>query len=239
MRISFCGDDDSDDDSESDLEELCIPPKAPPAPAFELLDSPHPDLKVALLRNFFSQEEIARTHGVGTHEFVKTIDDRDDDLVYKHHVWRIEKQLKDMALPIYERLMDTAVSLDAELWKGMRGSDVVFPEIEYIVYDVKALGEPGTISPHCDNLSQVTMVIMLSPSSDYIGGVNFFESSTDDSEDRMVKLNMGDAVFFYGDKCSHWITPVTKGRRVILQMELSRGVEHCMVWKKIFGGLFG
>ena len=29
----------------------------------------------------------------------------------------------------------------------------------------------------------------------------------------------GDAVFFYGDQCEHWISPVTSGRRIILQME--------------------
>lgn len=29
---------------------------------------------------------------------------------------------------------------------------------------------------------------------------------------------LGDAVFFYGDQCMHWISPVVSGRRAILQM---------------------
>lgn len=29
---------------------------------------------------------------------------------------------------------------------------------------------------------------------------------------------LGDAVFFYGDQCMHWISPVVSGRRTILQM---------------------
>eukprot|EP00930_Biecheleria_cincta_P027862 TRINITY_DN1948_c0_g1_i3.p2 TRINITY_DN1948_c0_g1~~TRINITY_DN1948_c0_g1_i3.p2 ORF type:complete len:130 (+),score=23.30 TRINITY_DN1948_c0_g1_i3:108-497(+) len=102
--------------------------------------------------------------------------------------------------------------------------ETYFPEIEYIVYDVKQLGEPGTIEPHTDNQSQVSMVILLSDPREFAGGQNFFESGAGNKQDsRSVKLQLGDAVFFYGDKCEHWISPVTAGRRIILQMEISRG----------------
>eukprot|EP00930_Biecheleria_cincta_P027860 TRINITY_DN1948_c0_g1_i1.p2 TRINITY_DN1948_c0_g1~~TRINITY_DN1948_c0_g1_i1.p2 ORF type:complete len:114 (+),score=21.32 TRINITY_DN1948_c0_g1_i1:108-449(+) len=86
--------------------------------------------------------------------------------------------------------------------------ETYFPEIEYIVYDVK----------------QVSMVILLSDPREFAGGQNFFESGAGNKQDsRSVKLQLGDAVFFYGDKCEHWISPVTAGRRIILQMEISRG----------------
>ena len=40
--------------------------------------------------------------------------------------------------------------------------------------------------------------------------------------DRQLALQKGDAVVFRGEKLRHWITPVTGGVRVILQIELSR-----------------
>lgn len=214
------------DDSDSDADELEIEGVGPPPPSFELIDAADHDLRVALMRGFFSKDDIARVHAIGSDSSLEEIDDRSDELVYKHNVWRIEKQLKVEAPKIYRRLMQCARGLDGELWNALHDGDVVFPEIEYIVYNVLKLGEPGTISPHRDNDSMVTMVVLLSPPSDFVGGINCFESGDDDDdegEDRSVRLQQGDAVFFYGDKLQHWITPVTSGERVILQMELSRG----------------
>ena len=132
---------------------------------------------------------------------------------------------------------------------------------------MKRLGEPGAISKHRDNESQVTAVALLSdprdfqgqpPSAAHVldvrlisiqlrGGTNYFEG---DAGDRFVRLGLGDAVFFYGDRplparavdsahsyagsvaqgCYHWITPVTAGRRVVLQMELSRDLPWWKCW---------
>jgi len=39
---------------------------------------------------------------------------------------------------------------------------------------------------------------------------------------RRVRLQCGDIVIFRGERCEHWIEPVSAGRRVILQVELSR-----------------
>jgi len=219
-----CGDDD-DDDSDCDVLEIRGYPPKPPR--YELFAAEKPELQVAVVREFFSKQDVAALHAVGQDPRVEEINDRDDNLVYKHQVWRIELQLKELHRPIYDRLMAMCRALDADLWKGIEQGDELFPEIEYIVYDVGKLGGPGTIEPHRDNGSQVTMVVLLSPPSDFSGGVNFFEGGEDDSGkalgDRSVRLQMGDAVFFYGDQCSHWITPVSAGRRTILQMELSRG----------------
>jgi hypothetical protein len=38
----------------------------------------------------------------------------------------------------------------------------------------------------------------------------------------MVVQMQGDAIVFRGEKCEHWISPVTSGKRTILQIELSR-----------------
>mmetsp|Transcript_5588 Transcript_5588/g.9974 ORF Transcript_5588/g.9974 Transcript_5588/m.9974 type:complete len:231 (+) Transcript_5588:33-725(+) len=200
---------------------------AQPSPPFQLLPADQEELQVAVVRRFFSKEEVAAIHALADFGNKKEIKDRDDGLIYKHHVWRMENELKDECPRLYQRLMDTARSIDAQLWHGIEEGDRFFPEIEYIVYDVKELGEPGTIEPHCDNQSQVSMVMMLSSSDDFSGGINFFEGDTDEDPGRSAKLQLGDAVFFYGDRCEHWITPVTAGRRVILQMELSRGWIRC------------
>ena len=43
---------------------------------------------------------------------------------------------------------------------------------------------------------------------------------------REYKLNIGDAVFFRGELCEHWITPVSSGKRCILQIELCKYKNH-------------
>merc|ERR1712151_1354793 len=63
------------------------------------------------------------------------------------------------------------------------------------------------------------MVALLSDPSHFVGGVSCFEG---ESAERQVQLKRGDAVFFRGEACEHWITPVTSGQRLILQIEISR-----------------
>eukprot|EP00931_Biecheleriopsis_adriatica_P012159 TRINITY_DN11326_c0_g1_i2.p1 TRINITY_DN11326_c0_g1~~TRINITY_DN11326_c0_g1_i2.p1 ORF type:complete len:224 (-),score=45.19 TRINITY_DN11326_c0_g1_i2:64-735(-) len=170
---------------------------------------------------------VADVHNVAKESCLKEIFDRHGELVYKHHVWRMEHELKDASPALYDRLLDFSRALDAELWEGIEDGVQLYPEIEYIVYDVKELGEPGNIEPHTDNFSQVSVVVLLSDPRDFEGGINFFEPGVDEEDDRCVRLGLGDAVFFYGDKCEHWISPVTAGRRTILQMELSNSRLKC------------
>eukprot|EP00931_Biecheleriopsis_adriatica_P046196 TRINITY_DN26514_c0_g1_i2.p1 TRINITY_DN26514_c0_g1~~TRINITY_DN26514_c0_g1_i2.p1 ORF type:complete len:259 (-),score=58.14 TRINITY_DN26514_c0_g1_i2:121-864(-) len=229
MVAMVCGS-TSEEEDDSDLDEIQFSGRAPKAPVFQLLAAPGKDQQVAVVKDFFSAKDIAMVHMLARRGDVKEINDRSDDLVYKHNVWRIEHQLKEFAAQLYERLMQTAQALDAQLWHGIRKDETYFPEIEYIEYDVRKLGEPGTIEKHRDNESQVTAVVLLTPSSEFQGGVNCFEGgedSDDDSDARLVKLEVGDAVFFYGDRCYHWITPVVAGRRIILQMEISRALPPC------------
>ena len=110
--------------------------------------------------------------------------------------------------------MLTAWSVDQEIWKNLGPFDYTLPQIEYIEYDVEKLGCEGKIGKHNDNGSMVSVVVLLSDPSEFQGGANYFRPR------RRVLLARGDAVFFYGDRCEHWIAPVTKGRRAILQMEL-------------------
>ncbi|CAE8601903.1 unnamed protein product [Polarella glacialis] len=108
-------------------------------------------------------------------------------------------------------------------WKRMRAkSKKVYPEVEYIEYDVAEMGEPCFIEPHVDNKSSVSMVAMLSAQGAYVGGRSCFRRSDGRRGHREMELLKGDVVLFRGEKLVHWITPVTAGKRVILQVELSR-----------------
>ena len=116
----------------------------------------------------------------------------------------------------YQKLLLTAWSVDQHIWKNLGPFDYTLPQIEYIEYDVEKLGCEGKIAKHNDNGSMVSVVVLLSDPSDFHGGTNFFKGEPK----RRVVLQPGDAVFFYGHQCEHWISPVTSGRRAILQMEL-------------------
>merc|ERR1712085_193175 len=173
----------------------------PKPPAFELLKHEEPELQVALIRGFLSPDEVAKVHEAAKQEDVK-IDDRDPELIYKHHVWRFEHQLKEMHRHVYDKVTQVAWAFSGALWDSVEDGEELFPEIEYIVYDVKDLGEAGTINPHTDNQSAVSMVILLSPPQDFVGGVNYFEGDGDSSDGeekntkvpRMARLGVGDAV---------------------------------------------
>eukprot|EP00929_Paragymnodinium_shiwhaense_P074246 TRINITY_DN37984_c0_g1_i1.p1 TRINITY_DN37984_c0_g1~~TRINITY_DN37984_c0_g1_i1.p1 ORF type:complete len:326 (-),score=61.54 TRINITY_DN37984_c0_g1_i1:572-1549(-) len=181
-----------------------------------------PTLRVAVLRDLLSPAEIEAVHKVVRQDrTVREIADREDDLDYVHKAYRIEHQLKHHFPAIYERLLQTAWSLDATLWTTLRHELTVYPEMEYLDYNVTELGRNGQIEAHTDNYSHVTMVVLLVDPEQFEGGVNHFEGDGGERDPRWTKLQQGDAVFFWGDKCMHWITPVTSGRRAVLQMELS------------------
>ena len=94
--------------------------------------------------------------------------------------------------------------------------------MEYIEYDVEEMREPCFIEPHVDNKSAVTLVAMLSESKAYTGGRSCFRRSKGSRGHRELALEKGDVVVFRGEKLVHWITPVTQGKRTILQIEMSR-----------------
>mmetsp|Transcript_44513 Transcript_44513/g.100653 ORF Transcript_44513/g.100653 Transcript_44513/m.100653 type:complete len:137 (+) Transcript_44513:462-872(+) len=134
-------------------------------------------------------------------------------------------QMRVLQQDLYEKAINTMMWADAVVWQRLCRQRKVFPEMEYIVYDGgTVMGKPGpyAIEPHIDNQSVVTMVVMLSADTDYEGGVNGFARAEKGSPERSEKLKMGDAVFFHGERLTHWVYPVTSGIRVILQCEFCK-----------------
>merc|ERR1719284_1880640 len=129
--------------------------------------------------------------------------------------------MRDTKPKLYNRLIDTAYACDNQLWSSIGQGFELYPELEFIEYDVPKMQVEGTIDPHCDNGAKVTMIVLLSDPEEFDGGSNYFEDGTEDG--KRVDLKLGDAIFFRGEQCEHWIAPVTSGRRAILQMELSTG----------------
>ena len=173
--------------------------------------------------------------------------DRQATLSFAHEVWRVEKQLKETAPDLYERLiLKLMTSVDEAYFNLLhvaferdtqklrianeckRGKDKVLirPEVEYIVYDAdEALRSNSTlphIGPHTDNSSALTLVCLLCDPRTFEGGVSYFcPGRKGDAEPRELRLAQGDCVLFRGESCVHWISDVTRGRRSILQIELA------------------
>jgi len=177
----------------------------------------------ALAPRWLSSDDICAIHSAAKHGSVREIHDRKGYLAFKHTVWRFEMQLRAMHPGLYVRLMDLMRHADEARWRRLRKKSAkVYPEIEYIEYDVQRMGEPCYIEPHVDNKSAVTLVAMLSDPQDYVGGRSRFRRAEGRQGCREVQLHKGDIVLFRGEKLLHWITPVTSGVRIILQIELSR-----------------
>lgn len=177
----------------------------------------------ALASGFLSVQDINCIHEVAKHSSVREINDRKKYLAFKHRVWRFELPFRSSHPLLYRRLIGLMRHADESKWCRLRAkSSKVYPEIEYIEYDVAVHREPCFIEPHVDNKSAVTLVAMLSPSSAYIGGRSCFRRSDGRKRHRELELQQGDVVVFRGEKLVHWITPVTAGKRIILQIELSR-----------------
>jgi len=153
--------------------------------------------------------------------------DRSKKLDFRHQVHRIERALKEdlgeQGRQLYDRLLQMMAWADHSIWQKLQRKHKVYPEVEYISYDATG-GEPKYIEPHIDNDSVVTLVMMLSHPDEYQGGINMFKSAggKNGHGDRKWQLDSGDAVFFRGESLTHWITPVTGGKRCILQIELSK-----------------
>ena len=168
--------------------------------------------------------------------------DRADELEFEHQVWRFEKELETRGGDLYELLMKAMESADHEMWRSLpnkgktKDAKHLHPEVEYIVYDADECRRNGSsppgIGPHVDNGSCVTLIAMLSdPSKDFEGGVNLFETGSGNSIDNgsfvTLRPQQGDVLMFRGELCEHALTPVTRGTRRILQIELCRKKKGC------------
>lgn len=217
--------------------------EAPPVPremqVLEPVDSTCKSrCELGVVRGFLSPCEVEEIKNLVQNSGLSETKDRHEDLNYRHKAYRCEKQVHDAKPKIYNRLIDTAWACDGKLWKGIGQGFELYPELEFIEYDVGKMQRVGSIDPHCDNGSKVSMIVLLSEPTEFQGGANFFEDGTESG--KKVDLKLGDAVFFRGEECEHWIAPVTSGRRAVLQLELSVGHstwEPLMLWY-FFGCLF-
>lgn len=194
--------------------------------------------ELGVVRGFLSPAEVLEITDLVQSAGLSEVKDRDMCLKYMHNAFRCERQVRDAKPKIYNRLIDTAWACDGKLWQGIGEGFELYPELEYIEYDVSRMQRNGSIDPHCDNGSKVSMIVLLSDPTEFLGGANFFENGTETG--KRVDLKMGDAVFFRGEECEHWIAPVTVGRRAVLQLELSDGHstwDPLMLWY-FFGVLF-
>jgi hypothetical protein len=184
------------------------------------------DLGVAVARGLFSAEECALLQRTGGMPGSVEINDRHEELSFRHRVWRIETS-RAAWQHLFDRAIGAVRSVDDLYWRQIARVPQWHPEAEFIEYEVTPTknGKPPKvlpgIGPHVDNASLVTLVVMLAPSEAYRGGLSCFEGKTPDAP-RIFQLQQGDAVFFRGEKCEHWITDVEAGRRCILQIECCR-----------------
>lgn len=149
----------------------------------------------ALAPAFLTAQDIENIESAAKHCSVKEINDRKGYLAFKHRVWRFELQLRALYPAIYSRLMELMCHADEEKWRRLRAkSRKVYPEVEFIEYDVDVMGEQCFIEPHVDNKSAVTMVAMLSQPGAYVGGLNCFRRGAGRSGHRQLALNRGDVV---------------------------------------------
>ena len=190
------------------------------ANAAEWLAGPTYELGVAVARGAFTADECALVRETHSFPGSEEISDRDEDLGFIHQVWRIEKSRAAWAAT-YDKALALVAAVDQVFWRQLDKAKHVHPEVEYILYEVKKGAPLPMIEPHVDNASLITMVMMTMPSEEYAGGTNCFEGKEGEPH-RRAKLEVGDAVFFRGELCEHWIEPVTAGRRSILQIEMCK-----------------
>merc|ERR1711971_719115 len=209
----------------SEAQMVEVKPEGPPWPqgALKWMYGSKPHRHIAFAPGFLSKQDIEAIHCAAKHPSVREIHDRKGYLAFKHRVVRFEMQLRALFPDLYARLMALMRGADCEAWKKLRKKkNRVYPEIEYIEYDVALENGECYIETHVDNKSGITLVAMLSPSCDYAGGNSCFRRGSGNEGHRQTRMEMGDLVMFRGEKLLHWITNVTSGRRVILQIELSR-----------------
>lgn len=182
--------------------------------------APSADMTYVIFPRFLSQDEIAMLHAAARDPTARRTD-RTGDFEYHHVAHRIEETVKNTYGDLYQKLMTLIVSTDAEVWKQFQSYPTVYPRIEHIYYDGTPPGAKYAVTPHIDDYSVVTLVCLLSDSTEFVGGLNGFRGVTPGGDDRFERLEAGDVVLFRGEKLSHWVTPVTAGIRQTLAIEMS------------------
>jgi len=207
------------------LKYLYDPPENLPPEWVISKSSINPDMTIVKIPRLFNETLRDTFLGIREHWDFDSMrqNDRVEDLVFDHQVHRVEGFLKIYHPDIYEKLVESLLRVDAAFWRQTDNLETVFPEIELIQYGPS---EVYGISPHYDNDSIVTAVLMLSDPNDYRGGRFVAEPLENDAPYRLPLLEMGDAIFFRGEALSHWVTPIRWGSRKVLQIELGRVRDH-------------
>eukprot|EP00747_Dinoflagellata_sp_TGD_P208373 gnl/TRDRNA2_/TRDRNA2_81863_c0_seq1.p1 gnl/TRDRNA2_/TRDRNA2_81863_c0~~gnl/TRDRNA2_/TRDRNA2_81863_c0_seq1.p1 ORF type:complete len:311 (-),score=39.68 gnl/TRDRNA2_/TRDRNA2_81863_c0_seq1:90-974(-) len=186
----------------------------------EVLSGSAPDRRhdVVIARRAFSPAEVDMIHGVTRHPSVAK---RVRHFVAPPYSARVERPLRALTPEVWERLLALMEWADGLVWGTLPTK--AFPEAEYLVYEAPPEAAMG---PHLDEDSALTAVAMLVPASAFVGGASSFggDGSVGSTAvpTREAKLDLGDVLCFRGESLEHWVTPVTAGRRVVLQVELCR-----------------
>jgi hypothetical protein len=175
---------------------------------------------IVIIPNCISDSVVKTIASLQSHfDNYTLIQDRTDDLIFSHIVHRIEGVLKKKHPEMYSALLSLMLHMD--IWDILKQPledveeipDRLYPEIEYLSYEQsEALG----FGRHVDNGSLITAIFMLTSRAqgDYEGGQLVFDP------DRTVLPEQGDCVIFRGEELLHQVKPITKGRRMVLQIEL-------------------
>ena len=112
------------------------------------------ELGVAVLRGFLSKESCSKLRTA--HSFGEPINDRHDELNFRHQVWRIEQGAErvDWCKRILSNLYAAMEAVDSLYWRQLARCEKYHPEVELIKYLVKreaqsfpALGLTSIIRP--------------------------------------------------------------------------------------------
>jgi hypothetical protein len=177
------------------------------------------ELDIVLIRGMISASECELIQQ--TYSFPGAVESNESDCFERgKRVWDVTKT-KRCWKKLYRKAIEAVTRVDNEHWQQLvQARYPLSLELEYIVYKADKQDTPHNASklPYLENTSAVNMVAMLSSAELYDGGQSCFEGTPA----RVVSLEQGDALFFRGEACKHWVSPVNSGRQASLQVKMSR-----------------
>lgn len=206
-----------------DSEAVTFAGAPPPVPLHaEVLEClGRPSCAIGVVRRFLAASEVASIFEVVVSPEAEEVENEAEAFANADKVYRLGKPLRLGHPKLFHRLLGAAWGLDRALWRGIVEGCELWPEVHVLEHVAAARKGDDCLEPRCDDDSVVSLIIMLSDREACEGGVDFFDDCT--LNGRKLVLRKGDAVFFSGRHCERWMTPVTKGRRLVLKMDLSLG----------------
>ena len=198
-----------------------------------------PARDVHLLRGGLNRSEVDTLLALASDPDTFVVDDRSDAII--HTMMRVEYPLLRRQPALLRKLLGWAEAVDRAVWSGRLdaaasgGASAVYPEVELLTYNASSQARQQA-RPHVDNGAALSLIAMLDPPESFDGGDNFFKRDPADLErgglssaahcatQRRVRLRRGDVAFFRGEVTTHWVSPVTRGLRRVLQIELQTAV---------------